>query len=106
MFRACGREMRCEYKKGAECQSYLRIRTTFQITVQVALKKPLTLNYSGSVAVSYTHLDVYKRQGNAYIGLNYAIPSNYDKLNFWVYGDNSGAQLALGTDTGLSLIHI
>ena len=31
-------------------KSYLRIRTTFQITVQVALKKPLTLNYSGSVA--------------------------------------------------------
>lgn len=27
-------------------ESYLRIRTTFQITVQVALKKPLTLNYS------------------------------------------------------------
>lgn len=39
-------------------------------------------------------------EGNAYIGLNYAIPSNYDQLNFWVYGDNSGAQLALVTDTG------
>lgn len=33
-----------------DVKSYLRIRTTFQITVQVALKKPLTLNYSGSVA--------------------------------------------------------
>ena len=40
-------------------------------------------------------------EGNAYIGLNYAIPSNYDQLNFWVYGDNSGAQLALVTDTGM-----
>ena len=39
-------------------------------------------------------------EGNSYIGLNYAIPSNYDQLNFWVYGDNSGAQLALVTDTG------
>lgn len=39
-------------------------------------------------------------EGNAYIGLNYAIPSNYDQLNLWVYGDNSGAQLALVTDTG------
>ena len=39
-------------------------------------------------------------EGNAYIGLNYAIPSSYDQLNFWVYGDNSGAQLALVTDTG------
>ena len=39
-------------------------------------------------------------EGNAYIGLNYAIPSNYDQLNFWVYGDNSGAQLALVTDAG------
>lgn len=37
-------------KKEKETESYLRIRTTFQITVQVALKKPLTLNYSGSVA--------------------------------------------------------
>ena len=37
-------------EKTLESQSYLRIRTTFQITVQVALKKPLTLNYSGSVA--------------------------------------------------------
>ena len=36
--------------KSREDKSYLRIRTTFQITVQVALKKPLTLNYSGSVA--------------------------------------------------------
>lgn len=39
-----------EYKKRLRRESYLRIRTTFQITVQVALKKPLTLNYSGSVA--------------------------------------------------------
>ena len=37
-------------RKKADEKSYLRIRTTFQITVQVALKKPLTLNYSGSVA--------------------------------------------------------
>lgn len=37
-------------KQNGETKSYLRIRTTFQITVQVALKKPLTLNYSGSVA--------------------------------------------------------
>ena len=38
--------------------------------------------------------------GDAYIGMQYAVPSNYDQLNFWVYGDNSGAQLALVTDTG------
>ena len=48
------RRVRCSgahplQKKRTE-KSYLRIRTTFQITVQVALKKPLTLNYSGSVA--------------------------------------------------------
>lgn len=42
-YRAC-------FKKLMSLKSYLRIRTTFQITVQVALKKPLTLNYSGSVA--------------------------------------------------------
>ncbi len=28
------------------------------------------------------------------------IPSNYDQLNLWVYGDNSGAQLMLTTDAG------
>ena len=34
-------------------------------------------------------------EGNAYIGLNYAIPSSYDQLNFWVYGDNSGNLLSI-----------
>ncbi len=39
-------------------------------------------------------------EGSASIGLNYAIPSNYDQLNLWVYGDLSGAQLMLTTDVG------
>ena len=39
-------------------------------------------------------------EGNASIALSYAIPSNYDQLNLWVYGDNSGAQLMLTTDAG------
>ena len=38
--------------------------------------------------------------GSASIGMNYAIPSNYDQLNLWVYGDSSGAQLMLTTDAG------
>lgn len=38
--------------------------------------------------------------GSASIGFNYAIPSNYDQLNLWVWGDASGAQLTLTTDAG------
>ena len=45
-------------------------------------------------------LDYATGQGDAYIGLSYAVPSSYDQLNFWVYGDASGARLSLVTDMG------
>lgn len=34
------------------------------------------------------------------VSWNYAVPSGYDRLNVWVYGDGSGAQLYLATDLG------
>ncbi len=45
-------------------------------------------------------LDYATGQGDAFIALGYAVPTNYDQLNFWVYGDKSGAQLWLVTDLG------
>ena len=45
-------------------------------------------------------LDYATGQGDAYIGLSHAVPSNYDQLNFWVYGDGSGARLSLVTNAG------
>lgn len=40
----------------------------------------------------------------ASISWNYAVPSGYDRLNAWVYGDGSGAQLYLATDLGYTAL--
>ena len=62
---------------------------------------------SRNTDIKYVHngyasakLDYATGQGNAYIGLSYTVPSNYDQLNFWVYGDGSGARLSLVTNLG------
>lgn len=45
-------------------------------------------------------LDYATGQGDAFISMNYDVPANYDQLNLWVCGDQSGAQLWLVTDLG------
>lgn len=45
-------------------------------------------------------LDYATGQGDAAVTLRYAVPSGYDQLNVWVYGDGSGATLSAVTDTG------
>lgn len=56
---------------------------------------------------SYVHngyasarLDYATGQGDAVIGMNFTVPTNYDQVNLWVYGDGSGAQLDFVTDEG------
>lgn len=105
---------------GGVSASLGRISVTIPVTVSSRALRTLE-DYEGSFSTTtgtramlsyntdktYVHngyasarLDYATGQGNAAIGMNFAIPSNYDQVNLWVYGDGSGAQLDFVTDEG------
>ena len=72
--------------------------TTTGTRAMLAQNKDLTRVHNGYASARLDYAT--GSAGSASIGLSYAVPSGYDQLNLWVYGDNSGAQLLLTTDMG------
>ena len=50
-----------------------------------------------ALGVSYSNAE-----GDAAISLGFSLPAGYNRLTFWVYGDNSGASLSLYDNTGVT----
>lgn len=72
--------------------------TTTGTRAMLAQNKDLTRVHNGHASARLDYST--GSAGSASIGLSYAVPSGYDQLNLWVYGDNSGARLLLTTDMG------